>query len=259
MSRRWLVLPACIAGLALIAGCSTTTDGQARVGNASATVAATTSGGPANGGADSSAEANASTTAAASSTSASARSGSPQEIVLRPVDADGNLAPGFTAYSQTASSGEIQCSYSGSASPASSAVDDDIFACSPNAAAAHTCWATPYESEALCLQDPFEPTLVLMFTDSPMGSVTAPVEAQPLGLELADGDTCALRHGGAWAPHHSDDSLYGAYSCDRSGIIWTDSSEPIDKTGGDWTVLVGTTDGPLQTVAVAKAYYVGTA
>lgn len=92
--------------------------------------------------------------------------------------------------------------------------------------------------------------------------VVAQPEPQPLGLELADGHRCELRDGGSWPNRDDDDALYGAYSCDAAtdGIVWVHQNQPeIDRSHPTWTVRIGTSTGPLATVAVTTAYLAGTA
>lgn len=175
-----------------------------------------------------------------------------QRIVVRPVDANGNITSGFTIDDRGISDNTIYC---GDES-ALSAVDNGVFYCSPNAAAAHSCWPSPNPMQVLCLMDPFESTLTPMALDQPLGSAAAPGDPTPLGLVLEDGTSCTLRHGGAWG---SRGDLYPVYGCDREDLIWTDSSDPIDKSNNDWQVLVGAYEGPLRNAKVTKAYYVGNA
>jgi hypothetical protein len=37
--------------------------------------------------------------------------------------------------------------------------------------------------------------------------------------------------------------------------VWSESSYPIDRSEDRWTVLVGPSKGPLETVAVTKAIF----
>ncbi len=182
----------------------------------------------------------------------SGSNGGTQRVVVRPVDANGNLTSGFSIGDRPISDYGISCSDES----ALAAVDDGIFYCSPSAASAHSCWPSPNLGQALCLMSPFESTLTPMTLNQPLGSAAAPSDPKPLGLVLEDGIACTLRHGGAWG---SRGDLNPVYSCDSQDLVWTDSSDAIDKSDDDWQVLVGDYEGPLRNAKISRAYYVGNA
>lgn len=86
-----------------------------------------------------------------------------------------------------------------------------------------------------------------------------PADPSPFGLELENGLLCRVRYGGSWPSPESDPRLAGAYSCRGQGtdtpIVWAESTYPIDRSEDRWTVLVGPSKGPLETVAVTKAIF----
>lgn len=178
--------------------------------------------------------------------------------VLKPVDAEGFPARGWRAESGSIGA-SIDCSYPES-SP--SAVSDDIVRCSPNAAAADTCFASHHPGHALCLIDPFGSTVVEYAVTGFLAAVEAPADPDPIGLVLDNGDTCRLRVGGAWSAPETHPDYVGFYGCDADdeAAIWAPpEGSGIDKSAGAWTVEYGGVTGELTTQRVVEAFYTGRA
>lgn len=91
--------------------------------------------------------------------------------------------------------------------------------------------------------------------------------ARPIGIELEDGTTCRARLGGSWSAQEQHPDYYGAFYCQGGTIqadyvaVWSPpgSDDGITKNSDGWTVEVGGSKGPLTTLKVTKAYYVGIA
>ncbi|MCX5045025.1 hypothetical protein OG921_17805 [Aldersonia sp. NBC_00410] len=178
--------------------------------------------------------------------------------VLEPVDADGFPARGWRV-DPGRTGGSIDCSYPES-SP--SAVSDDIVRCTPNAAAADTCFAADDPGQALCLIDPFSNTVVEYAVAGAIAAVTAPADPRPIGLVLDNGDKCRLRVGGAWSAPESHPDYVGYYSCDAAGdaAIWgPPEGGGIDESASQWSVEYGWITGQLTTQRVVEAFYTGRA
>lgn len=149
--------------------------------------------------------------------------------------------------------------------PSPSAVADNVYACSPSAAGAATCWpSTP--GSLLCVDDPWEHRLHRVAYRGQLSPVQAPSSPQPFALQLDDGTRCLIRNGGAWGSR--DDGYVGAYWCGNSGASPPVLSPPgahsfVDTSGPVWTVQVGQLGAPgahfppPQVHAVTSAWFAG--
>lgn len=174
-------------------------------------------------------------------------------VVVRPVDANGDPAAGWTVHRERGVS--VQCD-----GPAPAAVDDGIGACFPAAEYLPACWKS-HRHTVLCLRDARTQTLVRLRRTGGFGSPTAPHHATPEDLDLAGGQQCSIRVGGAWGQLPSHPSWLGFYSCAHGSVYGPPSGDGIDRSTPVWTVHVWKS-GTRQRVAirgVATAYYVGTA
>lgn len=184
-----------------------------------------------------------------------------RQIVLRPVTETGRLAPGYTL---TTEPPDDQLSCGGSAyppEPSTVAIDDGIAYCTPSAAYAVACWPGPTPDTARCFRDPWKHQVVQIGTQGSLPSVRAPRVPSPLGLELSDGARCSIRDGGAWGQPVGHPELYGTYGCDNGEDVWaTRDNDGVSRTAALWTVQVAADAGrgPLHTVDVVSAYFVGT-
>lgn len=178
------------------------------------------------------------------------------------VAADGRPAVGWsvTDAGTPSASGAEDCS-----GPSPAAVTAGVFVCGGTANGSNACWPGPDPGTMVCLQDLWSRNLFVL-NDFYPGVSTGPAdEPEPIGLELENGLRCPLRKGGAWPGRDPDPSLTAAYGCSdgtqHSGTaltaVWVAPDTPaVDRSTSYWTVQVGGTDGPLQTVGVAKAYFV---
>ncbi|WP_232232094.1 hypothetical protein [Mycobacterium triplex] len=185
-----------------------------------------------------------------------------QQITTVAVGSQGQAVNGFH---ETPPDGNVavvdNCS-----TPSPSAVADDVYACSPSAAGAGTCWpSTP--GSLLCVDDPWDQRLHRVTYHGELPPVRPPASPEPYALALDDGTRCLLRNGGAWGSR--DDGYVGAYWCGHTGanlvvLCLPDSQTCIDdRTGPTWTVKVGqlgapgTRFPPPQVHAVAEAWFAG--
>ncbi|MCK9925369.1 hypothetical protein MXD61_26430 [Frankia sp. AgPm24] len=93
-------------------------------------------------------------------------------------------------------------------------------------------------------------------------SVGCRTAREHLGLNLANGERCRLRDGGAWGAPQNHPDYVGYYSCGPRDIVWArpnSSTGGIDRTTRNWTVLIGDVTGPLTTIGVTTAAFVTTA
>lgn len=200
-----------------------------------------------------------SATASPSSTDDSA-SAATEVVTVVAVGKDGAPQAGWTV--EPGGGGTLSCGPTMTPSP--SATSDDIYSCSPSAAAAHTCWPTPASpTELLCASTPWDQTLRRLTSDVALSPVTKPADPRPWALELANGVQCTIRTGGAWGGR--SDGYLGAYGCaGTQDVVLTKDSSLVDKSAAQWTVKVGPLGvnneefPPPATVGVVRAYFAGT-
>ncbi|EQM33267.1 VWA domain-containing protein [Rhodococcus erythropolis] len=186
-------------------------------------------------------------------TAGSSAGGTPTEIVnLVAVDGSGKPKSGWSV--KTPAMKISEC-YGAS----QSAVTPGVITCGSTADGADACWVGPEPDSILCLQFPWGTELITARGVDGVEAYPPPADPTPFGLELENGLLCRVRHGGSWPSAESDPRLAGAYSCRGQGtdtpIVWAESTYPIDRSEDRWTVLVGPSKGPLETVAVTKAIF----
>lgn len=179
----------------------------------------------------------------------------PERVVLKPVDAKGNLQNGW---SQDESHRDTPVDCWGT-SPYD--VGSGIRWCGGTADSGDACWPTDNGAAVLCLADPFSTTLYLRNATG-LGDPSEPRsgDAVPMALALDDGTQCRAVIGGSWGQRGAP-----AYTCGKGAEligIWgtsPDDASGIHRGPDGWTVEVGTETGTPTKHTVAKAYYVGTA
>ncbi|WP_199178205.1 hypothetical protein [Mycobacterium hubeiense] len=180
----------------------------------------------------------------------------PDVIVLKPVDAEGNIQSGWVL-DRSRSGERIDCSF-GSPSPYDKTAG--VRSCGGNADSGDACWPANDGAHVLCLVDPFSNVLYLVGAqDLSMPRKSSTEDPTPFALVLDDGTQCRARIGGAWPTQKERPDWVGYYGCGDDGAVWGPQGGGIKKGFGGWTVEIGTEDGPLTTHKVAKVYYVGVA
>jgi len=172
--------------------------------------------------------------------------------VVRPVDASGHARPGWTVH--RAKGLTADCGGS-----AAAAVDDGIYACFPTAAYLPACWPSRHHT-VLCLRDARVHHLVRVRYRGSLGTAAAPDRPSPQDLDLAHGQACSLRVGGAWGTLPTHRSWVGFYSCTHGSVYGPPLGDGVVRTGQPWAVRIwksGTAHRVVQWT-VATAYYVGT-
>ncbi len=174
-------------------------------------------------------------------------------VVVRPVDATGRAVTGWHVTSETGSS--VSC---GGAAPA--AVSRDILECFPTAEYLPACWKSTHHT-VLCLRDARTRKLVRVHYSGTFGSATAPKRPSPQDLDLAGGQTCDIRIGGAWGVLPSHPRWVGFYSCTKGSVYGPPSGDGVNRSHPVWTVHVWKTGTKerVDTRRVSTAYFVGTA
>jgi hypothetical protein len=151
--------------------------------------------------------------------------------------------------------------------PSLSAVGDDIYSCSPSAAAADPCWpSTP--GSLLCADNPWDQRLHRVTYGGPLPHVQPGAVTDPFALVLDDGTRCRFRNGGAWGGR--DDGYVGVYGCGAGdsnlAVLWLPSQGPgtcVDRSAPAWTVKIGQLGAPgdhfppPQTHTVTTAWLAG--
>ena len=174
-------------------------------------------------------------------------------VVVRPVDATGHAVDGWAVHRVRGVS--VQCD-----GPAPAAVDDGIGSCFPTAEYLPACWKAHHHT-VLCLRDARTRKLVRLRYTGSFGAPVAPDRATPQDLDLAAGQQCAIRFGGAWGQLPSHPSWLGFDSCAHGSVYGPASGDGIDRSAPLWTVHLWKSGTRQRVVvrAVATAYYVGTA
>jgi hypothetical protein len=191
---------------------------------------------------------------------ASPRGDEPERVVLKAVDAQGDLQPGWTRSSRDGGS-PIDCTF-GSPSPYD--VTSGVRFCGGTADSGDACWPAG-GSSLLCLRDPFRREVDPVSADGASVPLRAraPGEPRPMGLVLDDGTTCRARIGGAWDTPVEHPDWVGYFGCDgaRWSAVWAPSHSDggIEKGPDGWTVWVGPSDGHLTQRRIVQAIYVGMA
>ncbi len=200
----------------------------------------------------------------------SSRGGSgaePEIVVLKPVDAQGNVQPGWSKDDSRRDS-PIDCAMAGIASASPYDVTSGVRWCGATADSGDACWPTAGGAYVLCLQDAFSKSLKLIAATG----ATAPLEPRsadprPMALVLDDGTRCQARIGGSWPSPAEQPDWVGYYGCKGQGFraVWA----PYNDTGPDhsgitkgpdgWTVWMGPEDGHLEQHKITTAYFVGMA
>ena len=193
--------------------------------------------------------------------SASADPAPTQQITTVAVGSQGQAVNGYQETPPEGSVPVVHCS-----TPSPSAVADNVYACSPSAAGAATCWpSTP--GSLLCVDNPWDQRLHRVAYNGQLPPVQPPASPEPFALVLDDGTRCLLRNGGAWGGR--DDGYVGAYWCGNSGVnpvVLCLPSSPTcidDRSGPVWMVKVGQLGAPgahfppPQVHAVVSAWFAG--
>lgn len=187
-----------------------------------------------------------------------------QVITVMAVGPYGQAMNGYHVAAGRSNVGQVSaCSDSSQAAAA-----DNVYSCSPSAAAAGTCWpSTP--GSLLCVDNPWDRRLHRVLFNGQLPPVHAPATPDPFALTLDDGTHCLLRNGGAWGGRA--DGYVGVYGCGADGgenpaVLWLPSQGAgscINRASPAWTVKVGRLGAPdavlppPQTRAVTEAWLAG--
>jgi hypothetical protein len=174
------------------------------------------------------------------------------QVVIRPVDAHGHPAAGWTVVHEK---GSVSCD---GTSPG--AVDDGIAECFPTAVYLPSCWKSHHHT-VLCLRDARTTKLVRVHYTGQFPSAVAPTRPTPQNLDLVGGQTCDIRIGGAWGELPSHPNWVGFDSCTKGSVYGPPSGDGVKRGGTAWTVRVWKSGTKQQVVTktIGTAYVVGTA
>ena len=176
-----------------------------------------------------------------------------QRVVVRPVHADGAPAAGWSVTRERGYS--VQCW-----GPSASGVTRGISTCGASADYLPSCWKSR-DHTVLCVRDVRTKKLVRVRYTGAYPAAPAPARPSPQGLQLGDGERCAIRIGGAWGSPPSHPQWVGWYSCTRSSVYGPESRrDGIIRSTTPWKVdtWVNGTEDRIVRRNVTAAYYVGT-
>lgn len=190
----------------------------------------------------------------------------PDVIVLRPVDAQGNVQTGWRRNVEDRGDDPIDCSLG---LPSRYDVGASARSCGGTADSGDACWPAADNDHVLCVRDPFTNVVDLI---PAIGLSTARKPAMhsytPFALVLDDGTRCRARIGGASGHSAQEPDWVAYYGCGTNDADFTAVWGPQDDAGDSdgisrnrhrWSVTVGTEDGPLTTHRVTRVYYIGLA
>lgn len=251
-------------GLVLLtAACAPTSKTNAQFGSgdsaaAVATRASSPYSAPASSGAPVRASAPAATSASASGSLAPKPQVTTRVVVARPVTGHGTVASGYALVRHVDES--VDCS--GPANdPSPVAVNAGIDWCSPSAAYPAACWAGATPNTVLCYRNPFAKQVDLLSTSAAVTDQPAPKQPTPIALVLGDGSRCTVRIGGSGSALDGHPELFATYYCGNDAVWGPANSYGVNRTSPQWTVQLAPSNGhgPLRTVAIMSAVFVGTA
>jgi hypothetical protein len=173
-------------------------------------------------------------------------------VVVRPVDASGHAVAGWSV---THEKGSVSCD-----GAAPSAVDAGIAECFPTALYLPACWKSQHHT-VLCLRDARTTKLVRVHYTGAFPTAATPKRPTPQNLDLAHGQTCDIRIGGAWGQLPSHPNWVGFDSCTKGSIYGPPSGDGVNRSSALWSVRVWKSGTKQQVVTktVDTAYFVGTA
>lgn len=189
----------------------------------------------------------------------------PDVIVLRPVDAQGNLQSGWRQDSSERDVPPIDCSF-GEPSPYD--VGSSVRWCGGTADSGDACWPSTDSNHVLCVRNPFEQVIDLVSArglNTPRSEATRPYS--PMGLMLDNGLHCRARIGGAGSSPKEHPDWVAYYWCKGATdseftSVWaptSDGNTGITKGKDGWSVMVGPATGHLTSQRVTQVFYVGVA
>lgn len=183
--------------------------------------------------------------------------------VIKPVDSEGLLQPGWTI--DTSADFESlmnkSCDY-----PSKNAVMPGIGQCGDTAASLKACWPVAGSvQEAVCIQGtPKDKKLVR--AGATVSHMRAQEDPVPLVMVLENGESCVSRLGGSVSAQQYEPDQRLLYYCRNTDPMkeiwsydWGNDHQLVNKTSDGWVVKYGPYDAPLKAMKVVKAVYVGTA
>lgn len=186
-----------------------------------------------------------------------------QTVDLRPVDGHGNAAPGWSVVS--GQGGIVVTCDHGDSFHAGQRITS---ICSPDTAFPVACYRAAQSGSVLCVSDVWRQQLTRWnFRSGPEAGPSSPV-SRPIALDLANGQRCTLRIGGAAArlTHYPTWSILwfcrppGAAPGSGGMAVSPTASLPgtteFDRSAPQWTVhFVPSFDGMQSVVGVIRVYY----
>lgn len=186
--------------------------------------------------------------------------GGPEVEILRPVDAAGALQPGWDVEQVPA---RISCQESsGDPYPSYAAVEAGTVECSGTTAdSAKNCWPDATGRNALCLRDPFGRTLVEIPSPHVLTGQQPSSEPRVIGVELANGEQCSLRSGGAGSLIEDEGKHYSSRFGCSNGVGYESHDGPggLFDDGSGLTLKFSTDETTSTDVEVTKLIFLGTA
>lgn len=181
-------------------------------------------------------------------------------VVVRPVNARGRRARGFSL--RRIGPGHVVFCNDGTSSPV--AVDRNIARCSPSISAPPACWRAAFPHRVLCFLNAHDRFVFSIRRAGRFAPTRPPRRPDPLNMRLGNGRYCSIRIGGSVGRLENHPRWVLAYYCHHSLGVWMHrNGRPggINRTRRVWTVHVAV--GSLRHARlirrrVARVWFVGT-
>lgn len=189
-------------------------------------------------------------------------------VSVSPLDTDGRIRADWNV-KQDPPSDDLAAVWLDCWGPSDWALGPNIQSCGATADDAAVCWAPPGQDHLYCGLDPWTTEVRELRSAQLLTAVPASANPSPWGVELADGNRCGARTGGAWFVGPND--AVPMYACEHDDVYLmqpAESAQAIDRSHSTWTALAwrlpestaledyGTLPAPA-TVAVTTAYFAG--
>lgn len=183
--------------------------------------------------------------------------GATDVVTVAAVNGNGDPINGYRIINRQPSANVSRC-----VSPSPAAVSSNIYTCDPSESAAQVCWPAP--ASVLCLFDPWSKTLRRFPSPGALPAVDPPAKPMPFALLLDDGTRCILPTGFDFGS--GSDGRIPVYGCGKdswgSGVVvapGTDPAAAINRSGPQWTVIVGQLGPPNTPMGFVGQHAVTTA
>lgn len=157
-------------------------------------------------------------------------------VSVSPLDADGRISADWNVKQDPPS--DDSAPWLDCWGPSDWALGPNVQSCGATADDAGVCWAPPGQDHLYCGLSPWTPEVRDLRSAQVLTAVPPPANPSPWGVELADGNRCGARMGGAWFV--GPNGTVPVYACEDNDVYLmqpAESAQAIDRSQLTWTVL----------------------